>query len=228
MHRTTFPSTQQSLPTTGLGRMAASINLSHKLTASSIQRLLVHILTLHPFFTAHLTIIKVPAKRLVARVAILKQVTTLTSTIINNCAPPNITQILTLPTPMVSMETITSVDSQKAPSKRHNNQTGKLINSFKFHQYCRPGRIPSCFVLSSCLPHLTIICNSFLGYLKVLYHITCLALHQQQVKREMCWQPVAQVLCMGLNESSVNIERPKEAPERICHGPLKRQVFCWN
>ena len=119
--------------TTGLERMVASINLSYKLTASSIQRLLVHILTLHPFFTAHLIIIEVPAKRLVARVAILKQVITLTSTIINNCTPPNMTQILILPTPMVSIETITSVDSQKALSKRHNNWTGKLINSFKFH-----------------------------------------------------------------------------------------------
>ena len=222
MHRTTFPSTRQSFPTTGLGRMAASSNLSHKPTVPSIQRLLAHILTLHPFFTAHLTIIKVPAKRLVARMAILKQVITLTSMTINNCASPNMTPILTLPTLMVSVGTITLVDSQKAPSGRHNDQMGELTNGFESHQCCRPGRIPSHFILTSCLPHSMIVCNSFLGYLKVLYHIACLALHQQQMKREMRWQPVAQVLCMGLNKSSVNVERPEEAPERICHGPLKR------
>ena len=153
---------------------------------------------------------------------ILKQVTTLTSMIINNCTPPNMTPIPTLLTPMVSMGTITSVDSHKAPSGRRNNQTGELTNGFEFHQCCRPGRIPSRFVLTSCLPHSTIVCNSFLGYSKVLYHIACLALHRQRVKREMRWQPVAQVLCMGLNESGVNVERPEEAPERICHGPLKR------
>lgn len=87
MHRTTFPSTRKSLPTTGLGRMAASSNLSHKPTASSIQRRLAHIPTLHPFFTAHLTIIEVPAKRLVARMAILKQVTSLTSMIHQQLQP---------------------------------------------------------------------------------------------------------------------------------------------
>ena len=146
--------------------------------------------------------------------------------IINNCAPPNMTPILTLPTLMVSMETFTLVDSQKAPSRRHNNQTGKLTNGFEFHQCCCLGRIPSHFVLTSCLHHLTIVCNSFLGYSKVLYHIACLALHQQQVKREMCWQPVAQVLRMRLDEISVIVERPEEAPERICHGPWKRPAFC--
>ncbi|EYE98325.1 uncharacterized protein EURHEDRAFT_544726 [Aspergillus ruber CBS 135680] len=65
----------------------------------------------------------------------------------------------------------------KVLSGRRNNQMGELTNGFKFHQCCRPGRIPSCFALTSCLPHLTIVCNSFLGYSKVLYHIACLALH---------------------------------------------------
>ena len=147
--------------------------------------------------------------------------------IINNCTPPNMTLILTLLTLMVSMGTITSVDSHKAPSRRCNIQTGELTNGFEFHQCCCPGRIPSHFVLTSCLPHLMIICNSFLGYLKVLYHIACLALHWQQVKREMYWQPVAQVLCMRLNKIGVIVEMP-EAPERICHGPWKRQAFCWS
>ena len=147
--------------------------------------------------------------------------------IINNCTPPNMTLILTLLTLMVSMGTIMSVDSHKAPSRRCNIQTGELTNGFEFHQCCCPGRIPSHFVLTSCLPHLMIICNSFLGYLKVLYHIACLALHWQQVKREMYWQPVAQVLCMRLNKIGVIVEMP-EAPERICHGPWKRQAFCWS
>ncbi|BCR92561.1 uncharacterized protein ACHE_80461S [Aspergillus chevalieri] len=221
-----IPSTRQSLATTGLGRMAASSNLSHKPTTSSIQRRLAHILTLHPFFTAHLTIIEVPVKRLVARMVMLKQVTTLTFMIINNCTPPNITPIPTLFLLMVSVGTITSVDSQKAPSGRRNNQTGELTNGFEFHQCCRPGRIPSRFVLTSCLPHLTIVCNSFLGYSKVLYHIACLTLHRQRVKREMRWQPVAQVPHMRLNKISVIVERSEEAPERICHGPWKRRAFC--
>jgi len=138
MHRTTFLSTRQCLPTTGLGRMAAPSNLSHKPTASSIQRQLAHILTLHLFFAAHLTIIEVFAKRLVVRMAILKQVTTLTSMIINNCTPPNVTPIAALPTPMVSVGTITSVDSPKALSGRRNNQTGELTNGFEFPSMLPP------------------------------------------------------------------------------------------
>jgi len=59
-------------------------------TVSSIQRQLVHILILHPFFIANITIIEIPMKGLVVRMAILKQMTTLTSMIISNCTLPNI------------------------------------------------------------------------------------------------------------------------------------------
>lgn len=143
MHKTTFPSTWQSLPITSLERTATSSSLSHKPTASSIQRRLVHTLTLHPFLKAPLTIIEIPAKGLVVRMVILRQMTTLKSMISNNCTLPNIMLTPTCPTPMVPMGTITSVHSLKVLSKKRNNQIGELANGFKLTWCCHPGRILS-------------------------------------------------------------------------------------
>lgn len=182
MHRTTSPLTRQSLPITGLGRIATSSNLSHKQTASLIQRWLAHILTLHPFSTAHLTIIEIPARGLVVRMVIFRQVTTLKSMIIS-CTPPNTTLI---PTLMVPMGTTTSVDRPRALSGRRNDQMGKLANGFEFPLRCRQGSIPlSRFVLTSCLYHSTSVYNFFRGYLKALYHAAYQTL-RNSMRRRRC------------------------------------------
>ena len=157
----------------------------------------------------------------------IRQVTALTFMIINNCTPPNVTPMPMHPPPMVPVGTIMSMDSPIVLSGRRNNQTGELANGFEIPLCCHPGRIHSpSFILNSCLPCLMIVCNSFLGYLKVLYHVACLALRRQHVKSEMCWQQVTQVPRVRPNKIGVIAERPpEEAQERKRRGPQKRQNF---
>ena len=96
---------------------------------------------------------------------------------INNCTPPNTTPIPMRHTPVVPVETPTSVDSPKYSTGRRSGQTDKLANGWKFPLRYSQGSISlPRFVLTSCLYHSTNVCNSSRGYLKVLYHVICPAL----------------------------------------------------
>lgn len=76
---------------------------------------------------------------------------------------------------------------------------------------CRGGVPSPLFVRTSCLYHSMNVCNSSLGYSKVLCHVVCRALRRQHVKTEMRWQLVARGPRMTSNKIGVIAGRPKEA-----------------
>ncbi|KAL4788883.1 hypothetical protein BDV19DRAFT_395572 [Aspergillus venezuelensis] len=118
--------------------------------------------------------------------AVLRQVTTLSSMTVNNCAPLNKAPVSKHPTRMMLMGTTASAKNLKALSGRGNNQTGKLASGLELALHRHPRMIlllPS--VLTLCHYYLTTSCNSFHGFLKVLYSIACLIFHQQYARREM-------------------------------------------
>lgn len=198
-----------------------------KSTASSPQRQPVPILILQSFSTAHLAAIKLSAKELVARITALGRVTTFTSMTVNNCAAPSTTPVPTHPTRLVPLRITASVNSPRVLSERRGNHLMVLANGLELPLRYRPGLTPSPpFALTLCLYHLTSVFNSFPGYLKVPYHVACLALHRQYVETEMYGKLVAQARArtppMGPNKIGMVAGRHEKARESVCHGPRKR------
>ncbi|KAL4912354.1 hypothetical protein BDW62DRAFT_194854 [Aspergillus aurantiobrunneus] len=107
--------------------------------------------------------------------AALRQATILTSMTVNNCAPPNTTPVLVHPI-------TASVDTSQVLSERRDTQTRALVNGLELPPGVTP--LPP-FVLTLCRYQPTSVCNSFLGYLKVLYHVACQTFHPQYIKLEM-------------------------------------------
>jgi hypothetical protein len=165
-------------------------------------------------------------KGLVVRIVILRQVivTTFPPTAIIKCIPARTARIPKYPSPRVSPGT-TTLPSLEAESGRYKNLTAKIPSDFEPAPDYLFRKIPLLpFNPTSFLYHWMTVCNSSLGYSKVLYHVARLILHYQHVKEERHGQPVARVPSIKWSKIQVLAGRTKEAQGSVCRGPQKRQT----
>jgi hypothetical protein len=158
---------------TGLGGISISSRRSRKITAWSTWRQLARILIRQPLSTAHSTITEMPAKGMWGRIVVLKRVIVT----VKKCTTPHTTLIRAHPTLIVPLGATTSMEGLKVLSGKHTNPRGRLASDIEFALHCHPERTPSqLFSPTSCLYLLMIVCKSFLGHSKVLYHAARLTL----------------------------------------------------
>lgn len=200
---------------------------TYKATIISSQGQFVHILSLHPFSTTHLTTTEALANGLGARMVILERMTSLMSSVINSCAPAITALKPTDLSPILLVIAPTAANSLNTASGSRSSRKDGLPNAFEVPLHHPQGKIPSPrFVLTSCVYRLMNVCNFFLGCSKVHYHVACLTLCRQHVKTDV--RSTSQLTPLHEIEQTRRdcSEAVQGTPGRACHGPLERRTFC--